>query len=288
MGVPVKYDGEEYVRVATAEQFLNAMKSNAMILVAKNTEINLTPLLNDASQFRTRLRQWRSEGSTEVGNMEALISEEVNDGRQLTIVNHKQMNIRGEGNSRLVVEPRYAFCLNFKDCEQIEIHNLTIGHTTGGYCQGGVIGVEGGWRVNLHDCDLYGCGTYGLELNSTRDFSMYRSIIHDCTYGIMTLQNVEFAKFEQCDFCRNREFMLVDSHGSNVQFNECRFYANDANAPLFSFDREFFMQGCVICHPTQNLGTINMADQSGAKNWFDPNPLNPNLLQRNIGPDHKK
>ncbi|MBR1463837.1 MAG: right-handed parallel beta-helix repeat-containing protein [Prevotella sp.] len=286
-GVPVKFDGEEYVRVFTAEQFVNALKSNAMILVAKDTEINLTPLLDDASHFRTRFKQWRPEGSTEVGDMEALISEEVSDGRQLTICNHKRMTIRGEGNSRLVVEPRYAFCLNFKDCEQIEIHNLTIGHTTGGYCQGGVIGVQGGWRVNLHGCDLYGCGTYGLELNSTRDFSMYRSIIHDCTYGIMTLQNVEFAKFEQCDFRNNREFTLVESRGSNVQFNECRFYANAGDAQLFGFDREFFMQGCIVCHPTESLGTINLADQSGAKNWFDPNPLNSNLPTRAIGPDQR-
>ena len=94
-GVPVKYDGDEYIRVFTAKQFVNALKSNAMILVAKNTEINLTPLLDDPTQFRTRYRQWRPEGSTEVGNQEVLISEEVFDGRQLTICNHKQMVIRG-------------------------------------------------------------------------------------------------------------------------------------------------------------------------------------------------
>ena len=282
-GATVKFDGEEYVRVFTAEQFLNALRSNAMILVAKNAEINLTPLLNDASQFRTRYRQWRPEGSTEVGNQEVLISEEIFDGRQLTICNHKQMVIRGEGNSRLVVEPRYAFCLNFKDCQQIEIRNLTIGHTTGGNCQGGVIGVDGGWRVSIQNCDLYGCGTYGLELNRTRDFSMYRSNIHDCTYGIMTLNGVEFAKFEKCDFFRNREFTLVESQGSNVQFNDCRFYDNDASAPLFQFDREFYLAGCIVCHPTKQLGTINLADQSGAKNQFDPDPKNKNMKPRGIG-----
>ena len=90
----------------------------------------------------------------------------------------------------------------------------------------------------------------------------------------MTLENVEFAKFEQCDFHHNREFTLVESRGSNVQFNECRFYANNATSPLFSFDREFYLQGCIVCHPTEYLGTIDLADQSGAKNWFDPNPLN--------------
>ena len=286
-GPTVTFDGNEYVRVSTAEQFVNALRSNAMILVAKNTEINLTPLLNDASRFRTQHRQWRPEGSTEMGNREGVISEEVSDGRQLTIVNHKRMLIRGEGNSRLVVEPRYAFCLNFKNCEQVEVCNLTIGHTTGGYCYGGVIGVQGGWRISLQDCDLYGCGTYGFELNDTRDFSCHKSNIHDCTYGIMLLNNVEFAKFEQCDFFRNREFSLIQSRGSNVTFYECRFYDNNPSSALFESDREFFMAGCIVCHPTESLGTIHMADQSGAKNWFDPNPKNTDLPRRVVGPDQK-
>ena len=191
------------------------------------------------------------------------------------------------GNSRIVVEPRYAFCLNFQNCEQIEIRNLTIGHTEGGYCQGGVIGVQGGWRISIQDCDLYGCGTYGFELNDTRDFSCYKSNIHDCTYGIMLLNNVEFAKFEQCDFFRNREFALVESHDSNVTFYECRFYANHGDAPLFEFDREFYLASCLIYHPTENLGTIHLADQSGAKNWFIPNPFDTNIQSRSIGPDRK-
>lgn len=284
-GPTVTFDGEQYVRVHTAEQFVNALKSNAMILVAKDTEINLTPLLDDASHFRTQYRQWRPEGSTEVGDRETVISEKVFDGRQLTVCNHKRMTIRGEGNSRLVVEPRYAFCLNFKDCEQIEICNLTIGHTVGGNCRGGVIGVQGGWRISVQNCDLYGCGTYGFELNDTRDFSCYKSNIHDCTYGIMLLNNVEFAKFEQCDFFHNREFTLIESRGSNVTFYDCRFYANHGDAPLFGFDREFYLAGCVICHPTENLGTIHLADQSGPKNWFNENPLNKDIMPRNIGPD---
>jgi len=287
-GQTVIFDGEEYIRVTTAEQFLNALGTGRSVLVAKNTEINLSPLLDDQSAFRTQYRLWRPEYATEVGDrQDVLISEEVFDGRQLTLVNMKQMTIRGEGNSRIVVEPRYAFCLNFKNCDQIEIHNLTIGHVEGGNCQGGVIGVQGGWRVSIHHCDLYGCGTYGLQLQDTRDFSMYSSNIHDCTYGIMTLRNVEFAKFEKCDFFRNREFSLIESRGSNVNFYQCRFFANHGDSPLFNFDREFFLAECEVYHPTENLGTINLADQSGPKNKFVENPFDRDIKSRGIGPDQK-
>lgn len=283
-GTVVQYDGEQYIRVTTAEQFVNSIISGINILVAKDTEINLTPLLDDASKWNTHWHLWCPEGGTNVGDGQAIFSEEVIDGRQLTIANYKQIVIRGEGNSRIVVEPRYAFSLNFKNCEQIYIQNLTIGHTEGGNCLGGVIGVQGGWRININNCDLYGCGTYGLELNNTRDFSMYDSNIHDCTYGIMLLHDVEFAKFERCDFFHNREFTLIDGHNSNLTFYGCRFYANSGDSPLFGLDKEFYMADCEVYHPTENLGAIHLADQSGAKNLFSENPLTPNIKPRGIGP----
>ena len=290
-GTVIQYEGEQYIRVQTAEQFLRSIITGCNILVAKDTEINLTPLLNDKAWWDKQNYnfKWCSEGEPSLTDMgQRITSEAVFDGRQLVVQNYKRMLIRGEGNSRIVVEPRYAFCIKFMGCEQIEICNLTIGHTTGGNCQGGVIGVEGGWRISIHNCDLYGCGTYGLDLKKTRDFSMYRSNIHDCTYGIMMLNNVETAKFEQCDFFHNREFALVESHSSCPIFTGCRFYDNEPTAPLFSCDREFYLSGCTICHPNEKLGTINLADQSGAKNWYDPNPRNESMKPRGIGPDQKQ
>jgi hypothetical protein len=57
-GETVVREGEECIRVYTAEQFLNALGSYRHVLVAKNTEINLSPLLNDQSLFRTRFMMW--------------------------------------------------------------------------------------------------------------------------------------------------------------------------------------------------------------------------------------
>ena len=288
-GGTVTFDGQEYILVFTAEQFINALGTGHGILVAKDRAINLTPLLHDERQWHRGSHLWRPEGATNVGDAEAVISEEVFDGRQLTIVNHKRMEIRGEGNSSIVVEPRYAFVLNFVNCQQIEIRNLTIGHTLGGYCEGGVIGVKGGWRVSIQNCDLYGCGTYGVQLEDTRDFSMYRSNIRDCTYGIMTLQNVEFAKFETCDFFHNIEnaFTLVESRGSNVTFNDCRFFANHGDAKMFDFDREFSLINSQVYHPTENLGSINLATQENT--IFSENPFDTDILDRpNVGPDWER
>jgi hypothetical protein len=56
---------------------------------------------------------------------------------------------------------------------------------------------------------------------------------------------------------------------------------------LFNFDREFFLAECEVYHPTENLGTINLADQSGPKNKFHENPFDTNIMSRGIGPDQK-
>lgn len=286
-GENIKYKDDDYIRVYTAEQFLNALGSNRNVLVAKNTEINLTPILNDQSRFRTRYKMWMPEVTTGIaGGRETVVSEEVFDGRQLTLVNMKELVIEGEQNSRIVVEPRYAFCLNFVDCNNCTVRNLTIGHTEGGYCQGGVIGMKRGWRNMVADCDLYGCGTYGLELEGTNSFSLYSSNIHDCTYGIMQLQNCEAVHFTHCDFFNNREYGLIESRGCvGTVFEDCRFYANWGDAMLFNFDREFTLLGCAVYHPNENLGTMNLCEQSGAKNIFHENPIDNNIQSREIGPD---
>ena len=287
-GETIKYKGDDYIRVYTAEQFLNALGSNRNVLVAKDTEINLSPILNDQSRFRTRYKMWMPDASSGIeGGRETVVSEEVFDGRQLTLVNMKQLIIEGEGNSRIVVEPRYAFCLNFVDCNQCTVSNLTIGHVEGGYCMGGVIGMKRGWRNVVIDCDLYGCGTYGLDLEGTNSFSLYSTNIHDCTYGIMQLRDCEAVHCTHCDFFNNREFTLIEGNRSvGTVFEDCRFFANWGDSPLFSFDREFLLLGCAVYHPTENLGTMNLCDQPSASqpNMFNPNTLDTNVKGREIGP----
>ena len=288
MGQVVQYDGQAYIRVTNAMEFVRAIGSGNSILVAKNTTINLTPLLNNRDWWEHNFNnfKWQPEVIRDKPTSEEISSEEVSDGRQLTISNYKQMLIQGEGNSTLVVEARYAFVLNFVNCEQIEIRNLTIGHTVGGSCMGGVIGVNGGWRVSVENCDLYGCGTYGVQLEDTRDFQLYHSKIRDCTYGIMTLRNVEYANFDSCDFFNNLEndFGLVESSRSNVVFNRCRFFANNGDAKLFKIDRKFVLTNCEVYHPTENLGAVNLATHDHT--MFSENPFDNDIMDRpDVGPD---
>lgn len=288
MGQKVKFEGEEYIRVTNPRQFVCAIASGQNILVAKNTELNLSPVLNDEQWWKNANQyfKWVEEYACIDLKGENIASEEVFDGRQLSIVGYKNLKIVGEGNSRIIVEPRYAYSLNFVGCQNITIRNLTLGHTEGGYCTGGVIGTSGGANITIYDSDLFGCGAYGLDLKDTRDFGMYDSSIHDCTYGIMTLVNVNPAVFQGCKFYRNREFCLITSHVSDVSFTNCQFYSNNPTSPLFCFDNNFTLSQSYILHPTQSLGTIELAREDC--NWYNDDPDDIDFIGGGIGPEEIK
>jgi len=283
---PEEIDGEEVYVVENEEQFLDNLRPGRTVYIADNVHLNLSRVLENEKYFKNRPgRRWTSDASAIVSKEAQVVSEAETDGRQLALVNMSGLTIKGGKNASIEVDPRYSYCLYFINCDHCEVQNLTIGHTELGTCSGGVIGVKGGRQNVVKDCDLYGCGTYGIDLVETTDFGLRNSNVHDCTYGIIQMRSSVAVKFDRCDFFNNREFDLVESWGcEGVSFQDCRFFANWGDAKLFNLDNTFYLSGCIIYHPTENLGTIDMADQSGAKNWFSENPLDKNIKSRELGP----
>ncbi|MBR4731110.1 MAG: YARHG domain-containing protein [Prevotella sp.] len=283
---PKVINGEEVYVVTNESEFIASLRPGRIVMVADNIHLNLSRILENESEFRNIPgRRWCSYDALGIGKEPLIISEDISDGQQLTLKNFNNLIIRGGKNSSIEVDPRYAFCIRFVNCEDCTVENLTIGHTEGGFCDGGVIGVKGGRQILVNKCDLYGCGTYGVVLRETTDFGMIKSNVHDCTYGIMELQNCMAVKFTTCDFFNNREYALIEAWGvDGLVFDDCRFFANWGDAPLFSLDTTFYLMGCQIYHPTENLGSIDKAEQTGAKTVFNANPLDKNVKSRNLGP----
>ena len=283
---PDEIDGEEVYVVTNEADFIANLRPGRTVLIGDNVHLNLSRILENEADFNNRPgRRWASDASAIASKEPLVVSESETDGRQLALVNMSGLIIKGGKNASIEVDPRYSYCLYFINSDHCEVQNLTIGHTEGGYCSGGVIGVKGG-RVNMvKDCDLYGCGTYGLDLIETTDFDLRNSNVHDCTYGIMQLRSSVAVRFNKCDFFNNREYTLVEGYGcEGVSFDDCRFFANWGDAPLFNLDNTFYLRGCAIYHPTENLGSIDRADQTGKKNTFSPNPLDKDIKSRNLGP----
>lgn len=277
------------ITVTTEEQFINALGNERIIELGADVHLNLSRILEQEDKFAgVPGRAWVTIAKSDGNKQPVVISEYCNDGHQLVLKNMRNLVIRGKRNASIEVDPRYSFCLSFIDCEGCRVENLTIGHTEGGYCDGGVIGVEGG-RVNtIVSCDLYGCGTYGIVARETSVLTVSKSNIHDCTYGIMELYSSESVRFEDCDFFSNREYELITNNSSqNTVFRGCRFFGNWAEAPLFQSSEDIMLYGCEVYHPIigarARLKTPDNDCKWGNKANFIPDPR-----KSPIGPDVEK
>ena len=272
--------------VSDARSFLAALKDGATICIQPNTVINLSEVLNDKGFFTGAGRGWVDSIEEYSGNAR-IISESVHNGRQLTLMNLRDVTIIGDYNSHIVVDPPYAYVLNFVNCQNIKLQNITMGHTEEGYCTGGVVGLTSCFKVNISYCDLYGCGAYGLVSDTSTQVGMYNTIIRDCSYGIMQLFNTNEVVFENCDFIRNKEFTMVevDSNCSNLLFSECRFAQN--KGVLFALGTKIEMENCLIQHADEDkLGNLDthLANKMTTKVVITDMPLG---KKQHVGVDSK-
>ena len=160
---PDETDGAMVYSVTNESEFLAALGNNRTVIIAAGVHLNLSRVLENEEMFlKVPGRRWVSSATDIISKQPLVVSESETDGRQLALLNFTGLIIKGEQNSSIEVDPRYSYCLYFINCKNCEVHNLTIGHTEGGFCSGGVIGVKGGRMIMVKDCDLYGCGTLSL------------------------------------------------------------------------------------------------------------------------------
>ncbi|MCK5785697.1 MAG: right-handed parallel beta-helix repeat-containing protein [Candidatus Sabulitectum sp.] len=148
------------------------------------------------------------------------------DGVTVVVSDVSNMTIQGSGElaSSLLTEPRYSFVIEFVDCSDLVISNLIAGHTAGGYCENGVFGFMNCNDVVISDCDLFGCGTVGLEIKDSSGFRFTDSVVRDCAYGIMEFRNSHDLLFENSLFIDNGEYYgVIARQCSGIEFTGCTF-----------------------------------------------------------------
>jgi hypothetical protein len=161
------------------------------------------------------------------------------DGWQLEIHDVAGLELVGHGSPppRLVTNPRGSFVLKFVKVEGLTLENLTVGHTTPGYCRGGVLAFDDVQGLTVRDVELFGSGTYGLELERVREATFERIAIHDCTYGIAVVRRSKRLTFRDSTFRNNEEFELIEVEGTReVRFERCTFEGNRTRGDYPFFD----------------------------------------------------
>ena len=203
------------IEVSNAREFLEALGSNRIIEMDYSGDYNLS--------------KW--EFSDDLTLPAGVRWEGVFDGAELVLSGINNLTINGGGpdgaNSRIIVDPRYAFVMKFENCSDIVINGPWAGHSVGGSCEGGVFGFTDSSRITISYTEMYGCGTEGLTLSNVSDMKVAHSVISNCTYYIMTVTGGANISFENCMFAHNQEYTLVNVSGTrNMSFTDCDFYSN--------------------------------------------------------------
>lgn len=222
------------VEAATVDELLKA--------IAPNTVITLT----GQSYNLTEARGYGVYGSQYYG-----WNEVYDDGWELEIDNVQNLTIRAaQPGVEIVTVPRYACVLRFVNCREITLEGFTAGHTVApGYCTGSVLGFERCRNVQVESCDLYGCGTYGLELFSCNDLYAHNTVIRDCSYGAVYADSTAGLLLDAC------EIYGINGIGGLFMLSSCRNCAvinstvRDCGAGSltdFSAVKSFNFSGCSI------------------------------------------
>ncbi|EKF58551.1 TIR protein [Agrobacterium albertimagni AOL15] len=159
------------------------------------------------------------------------------DGLGLEIHNVDGFSIVSEQTERahLSIEPRYANVLTFRGCTNLRLVNLKLGHfPEEGYCTGGVLEFSGCENVVIDNCEMYGCGTFGLKFDGCSNVYVNNSIIRDCCYGIADINNSSNLMFDGLRAFNNREFYGFSIVGSrDVTFRRADVLMNNVKGDLF-------------------------------------------------------
>jgi len=176
----------------------------------------------------------------------------VHDGKELIISDLIGLELSG---TRILADPRYAWVLNFNRCNDIALRRFTIGHTKAGYCMGGVLRFQDCANITIERCDLFGSGTYGLELVDCENVEIVGTTVRECTFGAVRLTNVSNAAFRDCEFKKNEGFELFEFDGrlDGVTLQDCRIFENR-------------IEGAILCFANRNGSGVFVHNSSCTNN----------------------
>lgn len=233
------------ITVSTADEFVNALGPDRIIVIATQQPLNITEAIDKRVEEGTL-----PEGDTYYDpNTASAVTAHVTygpntDGSSLQVRGCNNLTIRSaRGGATLLATPRYVNVMEFIHCNNLKLENVVMGHTQDGYCEKGVIELNGCDHVTIDDCDLFGCGTEGLIIEGCNDVTINRTTVHDCTYHTLHIIRSNQVRLNDCIFRDNKRFSQLCISGSNdIFFTGCLF--DNLQGPLFALDDYINFYSC--------------------------------------------
>ena len=159
------------------------------------------------------------------------------DGYYPSVRSVSNLTIRGSGDglTEILIDPMYGWVLEFFNCSNVELINLTLGHTEQGYCSGGVLNFIECTDVKISGCDMFGSGTIGIAADTTVNMNIENSIIRECTYGLLEFSKSEYISFTNTIFKDTGDYSLISFWDSyHIGFRNCEFRNNEGSTMFYS------------------------------------------------------
>ncbi len=128
---------------------------------------------------------------------------EAYDGPELIISGANNLTIMSNpadpGAHSIVTLPRYANVLSFYNCTGISLIGFTAGHIEqAGTCSGGVLHFQNCSGIYMEKCNMFGCGTLGIDASNSVDFDIVDCSIYDCSQGGVYMYLCDGIRFTSC------------------------------------------------------------------------------------------
>lgn len=168
----------------------------------------------------------------------------------VTSVNNLSIEVKEGASVTICTEDAYEAPLYFDSCNNVTLSGLTLGHQVEpGTCSGAVVLLDDTNVVNIENCRLYGCGTYGIEANYSHDINVNDTEIYECTYGLVRLFHTDNVTFRDCNMHDSTGFDMIDiQNGWNILFDGCNITDNvvnyDTNALINSLSDDVKFTNC--------------------------------------------
>lgn len=239
------------INVSTEEQFLSSLGSDRTIVVQKS--LNLT----DETDHVVKL------------------------------YGYKNLTIKGINSSiRLSVSKEENLVLYVDSCENFSLSNLIMGHEKVLRCFEGVLMFNKCTGVNISNCDIYGCGYYGIVFDYTNNVNCTNSTIHNCHVDLLEINNSNNVNFKNTILKESVMGTMISVYSSSqVQFDNCSFIddthtgENMYGHKCFSLNCDITLKNCSINY-TNTYGDTKHIKDVGCK-WISNNQKS-NIVGKDI------
>lgn len=230
------------ITVSSIEELVEAVAPEAVIVIEPG-RYNMTDFLSRFDSADS-IKAWNDAHDY------AMI-EDVYDGLEIVFENVYGLSISGKdqvtANTEIVTDPRYAAVMTFKNCSDLGLSFMTMGHTDRGDCSGNVLDLIGCDGVILVGLDLYGCGVYGIGASEgTANLIVTETTLRDCANGPFEIYEPqgEFV-FSDCLLTGSSWGGYFDQNfNSSLSFIHCTF--GDGETNTWAFADHVYFEDCTF------------------------------------------